>query len=511
MTDGSLPPLSTTLNTSFITTRHTLKYRTASSLKWNLVDRVASQVLYAVTGVVLAILLSEEDFGLVGAVLIFQAFASLLVDSGFSYALLQRKRPSRLDYSTVLWFNLMLATVLYIVLFLCAPLIARCFQNDLRLIGLSRVILLSLIINASAIVPTNRLMKAMSVRRIAVSNAIGLAIGGVTGITLAVTGFGAWAIVWQSLVSAAVKSLVLWTSTSWRPVARFSLTALRSYFGIGSKMMFTSFLNTVFLYINSFLIGNRTGMVALGYYTQADKWSKMGIMSISQTLTSSFMPALSAAQDNRPRYLAMMSKMNRFTAYLLYPAILGLMLMAPQIFHTLFGHKWDASIFLFQLLLFRGIFVILNSLYNNYLLGLGHGTAIVKLEILRDVAAIIALAVTLPYMGIELPGDPVYGIAILLWGQIAATLVTWVATLLTTVRVTGARLGTFVKDNMTYFAQTAIIIPLMSFAAYWVGPAWLKLTVEIVVGLSLYIGGNHFFHSRIQHEVFAFFRGRGTL
>lgn len=473
-----------------------------------MIDRVATQILYAVTGVVLARVLSEEDFGLIGALLVFQAFASLLVDSGFAYALIQRKRPTKLDYSTVLWFNLGAATLLYLVLFVCAPLIADCFQGDQRLIPLSRVMFLSLILNASAIVQTNRLMKAMDVRMVAVSNSFGLILGGVVGIVLAVTGYGAWAIVWQTIVLAAGKSLVLWTSTRWRPLMRFSWSTLRSYFGIGSKMMLTSFLNTVFLNIYSFFIGHSVGLASLGYYTQGDKWSKMGITSISQVLTSSFLPALSAVQDSPERFRAMVSKMNRFTSYLLFPAMLGLMAMAKPIFHTLFGDKWDPSIILFQLLLLRGIFTVLNSLYNNYLLALGHGSSIVKLEIVRDTAAVIALAATFPFMALTMPGDPVYGLRILLWGQIAATLLTWVASFVVTVRVTGVGPWRFITDMLPYFMQTILIIPVMLIVAMPVGAAWLKLTVMAITALTLYLGGNHLFHSKIQREVLQYITGK---
>ena len=473
-----------------------------------MIDRVATQILYAVTGVVLARVLSEEDFGLIGALLVFQAFASLLVDSGFAYALIQRKRPTKLDYSTVLWFNLGAATLLYLVLFVCAPLIADCFQGDQRLIPLSRVMFLSLILNASAIVQTNRLMKAMDVRMVAVSNSLGLILGGVVGIVLAVTGYGAWAIVWQTIVLAAGKSLVLWTSTRWRPLMRFSWSALRSYFGIGSKMMLTSFLNTVFLNIYSFFIGHSVGLASLGYYTQGDKWSKMGITSISQVLTSSFLPALSAVQDSPERFRAMVSKMNRFTSYLLFPAMLGLMAMAKPIFHTLFGDKWDPSIILFQLLLLRGIFTVLNSLYNNYLLALGHGGAIVKLEIVRDTAAVIALAVTFPFMALTMPGDPVYGLRILLWGQIAATLLTWVASFVVTVKVTGVGPWRFITDMLPYFMQTILIIPVMLIVAMPIAAPWLKLTVMAITALTLYLGGNHLFHSKIQREVLQYITGK---
>ena len=454
----------------------------------------------------LANLLSDEDFGLIGAILIFQAFASLVVDSGFSYALLQRKRPTRLDYSTVLWFNIGASAVLYLIIYLSAPLIARCFQNDPRIIPLTRLLGLAIILNASAIIQTNRLMKHMNVRMVTVSNSIGLIAGGCVGIALALGGYGPWAMVWQTLTTAAIKSVVLWTTSRWRPLWRFSVPALKSYFGLGSRMMLTSFLNTVFQYIYSFFIGNRVGLGALGYYTQGDKWSKMGITSISQTLTSSFIPALSAVQNEPERFSAMVSKMNRFTSYIIFPAILGLMLMARPIFHALFGTKWDPSIILFQLLLLRGIFFILCTLYNNYILVLGKGGTIVKLEILRDTAAVIAIAVTLPFLRLTAPGNPVYGLEIMLWGQVAAGAITWIASLVATVRISKVPFMRFLTDMLPYFAQTAIIIPFMSLAAAPIDNPWLKILVQAITGLSLYIGGNYFFKSKIQHEVFMYFR-----
>lgn len=472
-----------------------------------MVDRLSTQALYALTGIVLANLLSQDDFGLVGAVMVFQAFASLLVDSGFSYALLQRRRPTKLDYSSVLWFNLIMAAGLYVLLYLMAPLIARWFQNDPRIVPLSRVMFLSLIVNASMIVQTNRLMKAMDVRMVAVSNFIGLALGGVAGIWCALQGYGAWAVVWQTIVMAVCKSVVLWTSTRWRPLWRMSFASLRSFMGLGSRMMFTSFLNTVFLNIYSFFIGNRVGLASLGYYTQADKWSKMGVTSVTQVLTSTFVPALASVQDDPDRFRRMASKMSRFTAYLMFPALIGLMVMARPVFHTLFGTKWDASIILFQLLLLRGMFTVAVSLYNNFLLALGRSGTILRLEVVRDGTALLALAATFPYMALTLPGDPVYGITILLWGQVAASVVTWLLSFVVTARAVGSSVWSFARDMLPYFGQTVAIVPFMYAASLVAEPAWLKLAVEIAVGALMYFGINRVLGSRIQSEVFAYLRG----
>lgn len=481
-----------------------LKTRTARTIKWNVIDRFASQLLYAVTGVVLARLLSTDDFGLVGAVLVFQTFASLFVDSGFSYALIQRKSPSQTDYSTVLWFNLSISIILYIILFFCAPLIADCFQHDSRLISLSRVMFLTLIINASTIVQTNRLMKRMDVKMVAVSNSIGLIIAGVTGISLAIYGYGAWAIVWQSITLTSVKTFVLWTSERWMPTLTFSFSALKSYFGIGSRMMLTSFFNTLFLNIYSFFIGNRAGLSSLGYYTQSDRWSKMGITSISQVFTSSFLPALSAVQDDNERYLRACSRMNRLAAYILFPSMLWLIMMAPNIFHTLFDNKWDNSIALFQLLLARGIFTILIGIYNNFLLAKNHPKAILWIEILRDGVAFIVLIATLPFINESRGDNPVWGLELLIFGQLLSSFVAWVVTLIITTRFIKASVRKFISDLFPYFFLSLAICAVLYVISNLFQQAILNLALQIIIAFTLYFVINFLSGSKIQREAIAY-------
>lgn len=481
-----------------------LKVLTARSLKWNVIDRVASQVLYAVTGIVLARLLSQEDFGLVGAVLVFQAFASLLVDSGFSSALIQRKQPTETDYSTVLWFNLGVSVFLYVILYAAAPLIADCFQGDQRLIPLSRVMFLTFILNASSIVQVNRLMKRMDVKMVAVSNTLGLILGAVVGIWLAVAGYGAWAIVWQSIALSGTKSLVLWLTQHWRPMWSFSFSSLRSFFSIGSSMMFTSFLNTLFLNIYSFFIGNRVGMASLGYYTQSDKWSKMGIMSLSQVITSTFVPALSSIQDDRDRFTRVSAKMNRFMSYIAFPAFCGLIVLAEPIFHTLFGTKWDPSIILFQILLLRGIFTVIIGYYNNVLLALGRARAIMWMEIFRDSVALITLILTLPYLAEVRAGNIVYGLEVLLYGQLAASVLTWLVTLFVLARYTERSATGYILDMLPYAIISIVACAAARFAGSIVSTPIIVLIVEAVIGIGVYLAIGYATGSKIQKEVLAY-------
>ena len=475
-----------------------MKMRVARTLKWNLVDKVATQILYAVTGIILARVLSEADFGLIGAILVFQAFASMFVDSGFSYALIQRKNPTDRDYSTVLWFNVGIASLLYVVLFFSAPLIADCFQGDARLIPLSRVMFLTFILNALAIVQTNRLMKRMDVRMIAVSNSLGLIGGGAVGIVMALTGFGPWALVWQAIVVAAIKTSVLWLTSSWRPLAVFSWTALKSFFKVGSGAMVTSFLNTLFQNIYSFFIGNRVGLVPLGYYTQADKWSKMGSASISQVLTASFVPLMSRVQDSPDDFHRYMRKVNRFTAFILFPALLGLAVVGAPLFHLLFGNKWDDAIPLFQILAVRGVFVVLLSLCSNYLLALGKGKLLMTVEVIKD--TLIFIAILLTVFG--------HSVTLLVWGQLWASVATWAIVVWLTSRATAYPLASALRD-MTPFAFTA--------AAMTAGCALLVnldlhpviiLASQLILGATIYISTLYLSHTPELKEASGYLLGR---
>lgn len=452
-----------------------LKGKVARTIKWNLVDRVAQQVLYAVTGVVLARMLTQEEFGLVGALVVFQAFAMMMVDSGFSSALIQRKSPHHLDYTTVFWFNMGVATGLYAILWFTLPVIAGIFGGDPRLVPLGRVLFASLPLNAAGIVQANLLMKAMNVKPITVANSFGLVGGAVVGIWMAVRGYGAWAIVGQTLTVAAGKSVTLWFSARWIPGLAFSMRRLRSFFTVGSGVMVTSFLSTFFQNVCSFFIGNRAGLVSLGYFTQADKWSKMGVMSLSQTLTSSFLPALSQVQDDPERFSRHTRKMNRLTAYAAFPAMGLLAVVAEPVFHALFGLKWDYAIPLFQILCLRGIFTILTLVYAHYILALGRTRLMVWSESVRNILSLVAILVTLPVIS---------NLQIFLWGQFIASAIAWGYTVRLAARVTGRTIMSFLDD--LWLALVLAVLACACAALISVANPWAELSIRLLVGCGVY-------------------------
>ncbi len=428
-----------------------LKDRTAKTLKWNTVDRVASQVLYGLSGIVLANLLSKEDFGLVGVLAVFQAFAILFVDSGFGSALLQKKEPDDNDYSTVFWFNLMVSVAVYALLYLCAPLIARFFGAP-PLTAMSRVMFLTFVLTGLGIVQTNRLMKRMDVKQIAIADLFALTISGCLGVVLAIAGFGAWAIVWQSVSLAALKSGWLWMTGNWTPKAVFSRNSLRDIRHIGLSVFTSQFFNTLFLNIYQFVIGKWYSLSQLGSYTQADKWSKMGSASLTQIFTSSFVPLLARVQDDIATFHRYMKRVDRFTAMLSFPLLTVIAACGGSIFHFLFGTKWDLAIPLFQILCIRGIGTVFISLYGNFMMALGHGRQLVVVEIIKDVATAVALLATVFSMSLEA----------LVWGQLAATAATWIAAAVIAARSTSYSLRDFTADLIP-FAATSLVAAVVIF------------------------------------------------
>ena len=455
-----------------------LKQKTAGTLKWNTVDRVASQVLYGVVGVVLANVVSQEDFGLVGALLVFQAFAIIFADSGFGAALLRQKHTSEQDYSTVFWFNLIVSIVIYFILWFCSPLIADIFQKDERLIPLSKVMFLTFVLNALAIVQTNRLMKMMDVKMIAISNVIAQILGGGLGIGLALGGWGAWALVWQSVCLAGVKTGILWATGGWYPRYWIHRDSFQRIWRIGLSVFSSSILNTLFLTVYSFVIGAFYSLRSLGVYTQADKWSKMGSASLSQIFTSSFVPLLAKVQDSPVDFKRYMQRINRFTAFITFPILAGLAVVGEPLFHTLFGNKWDSAIPLFQILCVRGILIVIISLFGNYMLALGYGKRLFSIEVIKDAAIAVAILSTVWFDSVEL----------LVWGQLWASIATFLIVLYMVVKATGYSLSSFSNDFMTFAGITLLMcVGCWLLSKLWLSPI-VTLLLQIAGGGIIFLG-----------------------
>ena len=227
----------------------------------------------------------------------------------------------------------------------------------------------------------------------------------------------------------------------------------------------------------------------------------MGVTSLSQTVTASFLPVLSGCQDDRPRFHRMMAKTNRFTAYVAMPCLVLLVLLSEAIFHTLFGTKWDEAIVLFQLLAARGIFVVLTSLYTTQITAIGAARKLVESEVVKDVLTVAAIIATIPF-----------GIEWLVGGQVIAAAVCFVYSQWLVARTTGYRVAAMLTEIAPYAAITLISAIPAAAVAYFVPqlhPVAMILAQTVAFAVP-YVAINAMLHSRIQHDVLSYALGRFT-
>jgi len=468
-----------------------LKAKTVSALVWSTIDKVFMQVSYAVTGVILANILPPEDFGLLGIILVFVAFANIFSDSGFTMALIQKKVTTSRDYSTVFFINLIICTSFYLLLYLGAPLIAG-YYNEPRLTLLTRIVSLQIIFNALGLVQIGILMKAMNIRKMALANLISLLLSAILAIILAMKGYGIWALVIQVLSISFFKTLILWITSNWRPEMVFSKESLHTTFSVGYNLMLTSFISTFFQNIYTLLISMWYSIRELGFYTQADKWSRMGITALTQSISNAAFPALSSIQDDPERMHRVFGKMSRMTAYLTFPIFIGLILVSTPLFQVLFGDKWDPSIPMFQLFLLKGIFFIVTSLLNNYIIAIGKTKVIFRIEVTKNLLTLVAIVATMHL-----------GILALIIGQIVVGIIQYLITSYMVQRVTGYRICQQVKDLIPYMVLSGAMAVAVWGTGQVITHPILLLTAEISAGVIIYLLLNHLLHSHIQKELFA--------
>ncbi len=474
----------------------TLKEKTVNALVWNTFDKTFSQITYAVVGIILANTLFPEDFGLIHIITVFSAFLTIFVDSGFTIVLIQRKNITDRDYNTIFYFNLSASIVLYLLLFFLAPLIAIWFE-DAQLVPLSRTMFLTVIIQAFGLVQSSILMRNMHMKAFAISNIIPLLVSGTIAVIMALNGYGPWALVAQALVLAATRSILLWVQNSWRPRLQFDKSSFLSLYSSGKNMFLTAFTGTFFQNLYPLIIGIWYSLKDLGYYSQADRWSKMGYTALGQALGQSLFPALSSIQDDPERMQRVYGKTNRTAAYLSFPFFLGLIIVATPLFHVLFGSKWDASIPLFQLLLVKGFFFVFTTVMTNYITAQGKTKTVFHLELIKNGVILLAILLT---VRISIPA--------LVAGQAVAGLIHYIIALFITSRVTHYTIKQQMKDIFPYIVITGLICGLLILVPMITFNPWLQLLLQSSIGLLLYTGTNKVLHSTIQQDIFSMIRNK---
>jgi hypothetical protein len=348
----------------------TLKEKTAKGLFWGGLNGGIQQVLNVVFGVFLARLLSPGDYGLVGMLGIFMGLATVLQDSGFGTALINRKEIRHEDYNSVFWFSFFVGCISYIILFFCAPLIAS-FYGKPELINLSRVLFLWFLIGSTSIAHSALLTKKLMVKERTKIEVTALLSSGTIGVILAVNGYAYWGIAIQTVTHAFVGCALRWYYVKWYPTFTFDLQPLRDMAPFGAKVMFTSIFSQINANIFSVLLGRFYKPEQVGYYTQGNKWMTMGYSFIWGMVGNVSLPVLSEVASDIERQRQIFRKMLRFVSFISFPAMFGLAFVSKELIIIGISDKWLPCVPVMQLLCIWGATMPISNLYTHVLLSHG--------------------------------------------------------------------------------------------------------------------------------------------
>lgn len=373
-----------------------LKEKTARGILWGGINNCGQQLLNLVFGIILARLLTPADYGMVGMLTIFSLIATSLQESGFIAGLNRKNDIRQEDYNAVFWFNVFMGTGLYVVLFFSAPLIAAWFKQPL-LVPLARLSFLSFVFSSLGTTPRAYLFRNLRVKETAWMSLAALTLSGLTGITLAWNGFAYWGIAIQNLIYCAAMSAMAWVFSGWRPSLHIDLRPLRGMFGFSSKLLLTSIFTILSNNLFSVIFGRLYGERTVGFYNQANKWNYMAHTTLSGTLWNVTQPVFARLTGETERQQRAFRKMLRFTAFVSFPCLFGLALIAPEFITILITDKWIESARIMQLLCVGGAFLPLASFYTNYLVSQGRSNVFMWCTVGLCTAQILALVALHPW------------------------------------------------------------------------------------------------------------------
>lgn len=388
-----------------------LKSKTVKGTLWSSVERFSVQGIMFVVMIIMARMLTPEDYGLVGMITIFVAVSQSLIDSGFSQALIRKQDRTETDNSTVFYFNIAVGAALYTILFLCAPIISD-FYGEPQLTPVTRAIGLCIVFNSLAVVQRALLTVRLDFKTQAKATLIGAVVSGAAGVTMAYTGFGVWAIVTQQVVNLALVTLFLWVFSHWKPIWAYSWKSFRELFSFGSKLLASGLIDTLYRNMYLIVIGKVFKASDLGYYTRAHQFSDFASSNITGIFQRVSYPVLCTIQDDDTRLADVYRRLLKVSAFVIFPLLMGLAAVARPLVITFLTEKWLSAATLLVPLCFAGMWYPVHAINLNLLQVKGRSDLFLRLEIIKKALGVAMLCITLPM-----------GLLPMCWGMLANSII----------------------------------------------------------------------------------------
>ena len=453
-----------------------LRTKTLHGVSWSFLDRAGQFGIQFVISVILARLLEPAQFGLIAMLSIFMAVAQSLIDSGFGSALVQKQDATRVDESSIFYFNIAVGFVAAGLLCLAAPWIAAFYKMPL-LVPLTRVLSLTLIVNAFGLVQTALLCKSVDFKKQMKVGVIAVAASGAVGVLLAYLGFGVWSLVIQSLCSNIFRTILLWLVYSWRPMWAFSLASLRGMFSYGSKLLFSGLLDTIYSNIYVLVIGKVYSPADLGLYSRAMGIQQVPVDNIAVSVARVTFPVFASVQDDKARLKRGVKEALKTVTLVTFPLMIGMAVCAKPLIRVLLTDKWLPAVPYLQLLCVVGMVYPLHAINLNVLRAQGRSDLFFRLNVITKAIGVVALFVTFRW-----------GIIVMIYGQIAASIIGYYVNTYYTVKLLKYPITEQVLDLLpTLGLATAMGGAVLALTMIPIQNQLILLASQVITGATLYV------------------------
>lgn len=450
-----------------------LRNKTIKGTFWSAADAFLGQGITFVVGIVLARLLSPEEYGMIGICLIFTTILNGIVDSGFSNAIIRKKEATNEDYNTMFITNMVVSVVLYALLYFLAPLISSFFQMELT--SIVRVIGLVLIINGLSLTQQTNLTKKIDFKTKTKASIVSAILSGVIGIGMAYAGFGVWALVAQLLSKQIVYTIALWILNRWMPNFHFSVESFKYMWGFGWKLLVSGLLNNIWNQLYQVVVGKFYNAATLGQYTRGREYANIFSANITSIVQRVTYPVLAEVQDEKERMVSAYRKVIKVTMFVTCVCMISLGAVAEPLIYCLIGEKWHQAATFLPLICISMSLYPLHAINLNMLQVQGRSDIFLYLEIVKKIIAIGPLCI---------------GIFFDIYWMLIGSIVTGLICFFLNTYYTGKKLGynswKQLKDIAPSYGVALIIALAVYFLKYLPLTHWIVLPMQIAVGILVF-------------------------
>lgn len=453
--------------------KQSLKDKTVKGVAWSGIDNVVQFGVSFVVSIVLARLLSPDDYGLIGLIAVFTAVCAAIINGGFTTSLIRKKDATDDDYNTVFIVNFGMSLLLYAVIFVCSPLIAD-FFNRQELIGLTRVSSLGMIVGALALVQQTHLTKRIDFKTQTKITFLASICSGIIGIAMAFMGVGVWALVAQGLSIQILRTVLLWFYNKWIPKLRFSSASFHELFGFGWKMMASSLLDTVWKELYQVVVGKFYSPATLGQYTRAKGFSQLFSSNLTSVIQRVTYPVLSNIQDDQARLVPAFRRIIRTTMFITAVCMFFLGAISEPLLYCLIGPKWHEASTYLPLICISGSLYPLHAINLNMLQVQGRSDLFLGLEIAKKIVGILPLVVCI-----------IYGVMPMLYVNLLTGVICYFLNSYFSGKLLGYSSWMQIKDVAPSYMVAMLVAFSVWFLKYIPVTNWIILPLQVLTGCTV--------------------------